>query len=298
MSQIIQLLIYGLQLGCIYALIALGYSMVYAIISLINFAHADFLMLGCFTTYFVIGAVKIDNSVLNFIVGLLVAMIAAGIVGVLSERIAYKPLRNAPKTSLLITALGVSMFLQNFPRALPAIGPSPRAFPSLLNTSPITIGDILVPQSAFVTIIMGLALMIGLSLFVSKTKIGRMMTATRLDKEEAALVGINVNFVIATTFFVGGMLAGAGGVFYASTYPTIDVAMGSVIGTKAFIASVVGGIGNMKGAMLGGILMGIIEMFATSWNSDLGYGVAFVILIIILIFKPAGLLGKFTVEKV
>ena len=145
---------------------------------------------------------------------------------------------------------------------------------------------------------MGLALMIGLSLFVSKTKIGRMMTATRLDKEEAALVGINVNFVIAMTFFVGGMLAGAGGVFYASTYPTIDVAMGSVIGTKAFIASVVGGIGNMKGAMLGGILMGIIEMFATSWNSDLGYGVAFVILIIILIFKPAGLLGKFTVEKV
>lgn len=294
MSQVIQLLIYGVQLGAIYALIALGYTMVYGIVNLINFAHGDFLMIGAFTVFFA-------ANLLNFglVGGLIVAMLVVGAIAVTTERVAYRPMRNQPKLSALITALGVSMFIQNLLRALPFIGPTPRPFPELIKSVEVQIGSgIRVTSTQLLMITLSFVMMLVLTFVVHKTKTGRNMRAVCLDRDASALMGINVNRVIATTFFIGGVLAAAGGVFYASMYPTIDVYMGSLLGNKAFIAAVVGGIGNIKGAMWGGIIMGVAEVFATAFNSDLGYGIAYVILILILLVKPAGLFGKMTIEKV
>lgn len=299
MITILQLTMYGLQLGSIYALIALGYTMVYGIIGLINFAHGDFLMVGAFLTFFLAKAMG-GGTLSYFVVALIIitAMIVTGLLGVATERIAYKPLRKKPRLSALITAIGVSMFLENFPRALPFIGPAPRPFPSLFPMVNYNFGGVGTNSVQILMITFSIILMIGLHYITTKTKVGSQMRAVQFDKDAAALMGINVNNTISITFFIGAALAAAGGVFYSSIYPMIDVYMGIWLGTKAFVAAVLGGIGDIRGAMLGGFIMGIAEVLATAINSDLGYGAGFVILIFILLFKPAGIMGKFTIEKV
>ncbi len=293
MNTFFQLLIYGLQLGSIYALIALGYTMVYGIIGLINFAHGDFLMVGAFAAFFAVALFK-----LSFVPVLIISMVLTGLLGVFIERVAYKPLRKRPRLSAMVTAIGVSIVLENLPRALPFIGPAPRPFPALVPMVNYNMFGITTNSVQLIMIGLSILLMIILQYIVTKTSIGRKMRAVSLDKDAASLMGINVNNVISVTFFIGAALAAAGGIFYSSTYPMIDVYMGIVLGLKAFIAAVLGGIGNIPGAMVGGLIMGIAEVFATSINSDLGYGISFVMLILILLFKPAGIMGKFTVEKV
>lgn len=299
MTTILQLIMYGLQLGSIYALIALGYTMVYGIIGLINFAHGDFLMVGAFAVFFLVQA--LGGGSLSYILVaavIIIGMIFTGLLGVATERIAYKPLRKRPRLSALITAIGVSMFLENFPRALPFIGPAPRPFPALFPMQEYSIGGVGTNSVQLLMIALSVLLMAGLHYITTKTKVGSQMRAVQFDKDAAALMGINVNNIISVTFFIGAALAAAGGVFYASIYPMIDVYMGIWLGTKAFVAAVLGGIGDIRGAMLGGFIMGVAEVLATAVNSDLGYGAGFVILILILLFKPAGIMGKFTIEKV
>ena len=293
MSQFFQLLIYGIQIGAVYALVALGYTMVYGIVDLINFAHGDFLMLGAYTAFFT--CMFMGN---HFIICLLMSMLVAGVIGIITDRIAYKPMRNQPKLSALITALGVSTFIQNFCRALPFIGPIPKAFPTLIESKNIAIGDITITTTQILLIVLALALMLGLNFIVNRTKVGRGMRSVSMDRDASALMGININRTIAITFFIGAALAGAGGVFYGIMYPALEVSIGSFLGNKAFIAAVVGGIGSIKGAMWGGMIMGVIEVFATNINADLGFGVAYLVLIIFLLFKPAGLFGKLVTEKV
>jgi branched-chain amino acid transport system permease protein len=294
MGEFLQLLIYGVQLGVIYALIALGYTMVYGIINLINFAHGDLVMVGAFVAFF---AAQYFGT--HFFLAIFLAMLVPACMSVAIERLAYRPLRNKPRLSALITAIGVSIFLENFPRMLPFIGPDYRPFPQLLPFKNFPLFDGVVINSVQITsILVSVGLMVGLTYIVNYTKLGRAMRAVSYNKDAAALMGIDVNRIIALTFFLGAALAGAGGVMYSLTYPMIDVLMGIWIGTKAFIAAVLGGIGSIPGAMLGGLLMGIVEVLATAVYSELGYGAGFVILILILLFRPAGLLGKFDVEKV
>lgn len=293
MAQILQLLIYGIQLGTIYALVALGYTMVYGIVDLINFAHGDFLMLGAYTAFFT--SMFMGKSLVFSVIA---AMLVAGIIGVLTERIAYRPMRSQPKLSALITALGVSMFIQNLCRALPFIGPIPKPFPELITSKSINVWGVTITNAQIILIALAILLMVGLNFLVYKTKPGRAMRMVSEDRDAASLVGIDINKTIAITFFIGAALAGAGGVFYGVMYPTLEVSIGSFLGNKAFIAAVIGGIGSIQGAMFGGILMGIIEIFATKFNADVGFGIAYLILIIILLVKPAGLFGKLTTEKV
>jgi len=289
----LQLLMYGLQLGSIYALIALGYTMVYGIIGLINFAHGDFLMVGAFVAFFSVVFLKV-----GFIPVLIISMVLTGLLGVAIERIAYKPLRKKPRLSALITAIGVSIVLENLPRALPFIGPAPRPFPSLIPMIQYNFLGISTNSVQLLMMVLSFLLMMLLQYIVMNTQLGRKMRAVSLDKDAASLMGINVNNIISITFFIGASLAAAGGIFYSSTYPMIDVYMGIFLGLKAFIAAVLGGIGSIPGAMIGGLIMGIAEVYATSINSDLGYGIGFVILIVILLVRPAGIMGKFTIEKV
>ena len=293
MQSFFQLLIYGLQLGSIYALIALGYTMVYGIIKLINFAHGDFLMVGAFASYFVVQIFK-----LGFVPALIISMGLTGLLGVLIERIAYKPLRKRPRLTAMITAIGVSIVLENFPRALPFIGPAPRPFPELITKVKYEYFGISTNSVQIIMIALSFLLMVILRFLVMKTQTGRRMRAVSLDKDAAALMGINVNTTISITFFLGAALAAASGVFYASVYPSIDVYMGVSLGNKAFVAAVLGGIGSIPGAMVGGLILGLAEIFATSIYSELGYGVGFLILIVILLVKPAGIMGKYSVEKV
>lgn len=293
MTNIIQLFIYGLQLGSVYALVALGYTMVYGIVRLINSAHGDYLMLGAYTAFYV--ALFNGNGLITCLLG---AMIAAGLIAVVSDLLAFKPVRDQPKFSSLVTAMGVSLFIQNLSRCIPQIGPIPKAFPTLIEKKLINIGSLVVSSTQIIMIIIAVVLLIVLKFIVEKTKIGRAMRAVSLDRDASALMGVNINKTISITFFIGGCLAGAGGVFYGIMYPTIDVSIGSLLGNKAFIAAVIGGIGNLNGAMVGGIMMGLIEIFATSVNADIGFGVFYLVLIVILIFKPAGLFGKLTKEKV
>lgn len=279
---------------------AIGYTLVYGIISLINFAHGDFLMIGAFLVYFAV-TLFFNNQSLNLLIVLFViilSMVLSGLLGVGVERAAYKPLRKRPRLSALIAAIGVSIVLENLPRAIPFIGPNPRPFPSLFKMTAFSFNGVNINSVQIIMIVMSIVLMISLDYFVRNTKIGRQMRAVSYDKDGAALMGINVNNVVSVTFFIGTALAAISGIFYASIYPVIDVYMGIWLGTKAFIAAVLGGIGDIRGAMLGGFIMGIAEIFATSVNSELGYGVGFVILILILSFKPEGIMGKRTIEKV
>ncbi|RUL56889.1 MULTISPECIES: branched-chain amino acid ABC transporter permease [Lysinibacillus] len=318
-----QVLIDGLTLGAVYAVVALGYTMVYGILQLINFAHGEIFMSGAFigTAFFILimgtsWAAGVPQIILLILVLILTASIT-GLVGVGMERVAYRPLRNAPRLIPLITAIGISFILQDLVRFIAELfngnyivtGPSLFSEQITLKTSSISsvFYDASFKSSFLIVLGTAIVLMIALDYFINKTKWGTAMRAVALDRETASLMSINVNKVISITFFIGSALGGATGVLFAVQYGTIDPYIGFILGLKAFIAAVLGGIGNIRGAMLGGMLLGLMEMFASANLSLLTGGVfgaeykdvfAFAILILVLIFKPEGLLGKPTAEKV
>jgi branched-chain amino acid transport system permease protein len=290
---ILQQFINGLSLGSIYALIALGYTMVYGIIKLINFAHGDIMMVGAYIGWFCTTTLK-----MMFIPALIIAMLITGLLGVIIERIAYKPLRNATRLAALITAIGMSFFLEY--GGILVVGPQVRTFPEVFpQTIYNPLGEITFKYGDIVIILTAFILMTILTLVVKYARVGKAMRAVSHDKEAAALMGINVNNTISATFAIGSCLAAAAGVLMGVYFNTINPLMGIMPGLKAFVAAVLGGIGIIPGAMIGGLFMGLIESFV----SGLGFSmwrdaVAFLILILVLIVKPTGLLGKNTREKV
>ena len=295
-----QHLINGISLGSIYALIALGYTMVYGILQLINFAHSEVYMVGAFASYYSARFLGLDDKpgVTTFITLLFVSMIACALLGVTIERLAYRPLRKAPKLNILITAIGVSLLLQYSAQII--FGADPKVFPSVLNDKALLSWG-LVEIRLFDVVILGVALffMTVLTYVVQKTKVGKAMRAVSVNATVASLMGINVNRIISMTFIIGSALAGVGSVLVGMKYPKIDPLMGMLIGIKAFVAAVLGGIGNLAGAVLGGILMGVCEEMVVGYlSSTYRDAFAFGILIIILFFRPSGLLGKSSQEKV
>lgn len=294
MDNIVSQIINGLGLGSIYALVALGYSMVYGIVQLINFAHGDIIMVGSYTVYvmLVIAGTPLWAAILG-------AILFCAVAGVLIERLAYHRLinKNAPRISLLITAIGVSIFLQNLSQLI--FKSEGKAIPSMFRFEPIQAGGMQVSAESVITIVTSVVMMTGLQILVKRSKIGKAMRATSEDAGAAKLMGINTNSTIAFTFAVGSALAAVGAVLYCNTYPMITPYMGNLLGLKAFVAAVLGGIGNIPGAMLGGYLLGVAESLTKAMGgSQITDAVVFGILILVLLFKPAGLLGKNTKEKV
>ncbi|MCL2069524.1 MAG: branched-chain amino acid ABC transporter permease [Treponema sp.] len=286
-----QQLINGISLGSIYALIALGYTMVYGIVLIINFAHGDILMIGAYVAFFVLAAIGAGPE------GMLIAFIASMIVcacfGLSIERFAYRPLRKAPRLNSLITAIAVSLILQNGMRVLPFIGPNPRQFPGPAMFNIQLIGDLRISNIQLIVIVLSALLMLALNYIINHTKRGKAMRAVSFDQQAASLMGISVNSTIAFTFLLGSILAAAGGVLFASAYPQVNPTMGMMPGLKAFIAAVLGGIGSIPGAMLGGFILGITESLTNGFVSSLySDAITFSILIIVLMIKPTGILGK------
>lgn len=291
-QQFIQQLINGISLGSIYALIALGYTMVYGIIKLINFAHGDIYMVGAYVAFFATTFLK-----LSFFPALILSMVVAATLGMTIERLAYRPLRKAPKIAILITAIGVSLLLEYGGMLL--VTPQPRTFPALFDTKVFTLGNIVVNSQQVVILAIAVVLMIILTYVVQRTKIGKAMRAVSFDTDAAKLMGIDVDRVISVTFAIGSALAAAAGMLVGVYYNSIDPLMGIMPGLKAFVAAVLGGIGVIPGAMLGGIIMGVIEAMVSGFiSSTFRDAAAFAILIIILLVKPSGLLGKNVREKV
>ena len=292
MTQFLQQMINGLSLGSIYALVALGYTMVYGIIKLINFAHGDIYMLGAY-----IGFIVTTKLGLGFVPALLISMVGCAIIGMTIERIAYKPLRHATRITALITAIGVSYFLEAGTQRV--MGAGVQTFPNVFVNETIMLGNIRISTQQIVIFVVTIVLMVALQFLVNKTKIGRAMRAVSVDADAARLMGVNVNATISFTFAIGSALAGAAGVLVGVYYNSINPLMGMLPGIKAFIAAVFGGIGIIPGAMLGGFFIGIIETMVAGYGSSLWKdAVVYIILILILIIKPAGLLGKNTKEKV
>lgn len=293
-----QLIWNGLIVGSFYALVALGYSMVYGIIKLLNFAHGDIYMLGAFVGFFTLSAFGISNetSIPLLLVILLLSMVTTGLIGVGIERVAYRPLRNSPRLAVLITAIGVSFTLEYGVRQI--FGPNPEAFPVRLQSTGVDLLGMRITASQIVLVVIAAGLMLVLAHIVERTREGRAMRAIALDPQAAQLMGVNVNRVISTVFFIGSSLAGAAGVMAGAYYGSIDFLMGFVIGLKAFTAAVIGGIGNLYGAMLGGLLLGMLESFGSAWFGGEWRDVfAFAFLILFLTFKPTGLLGARVVER-
>ncbi|NLZ93288.1 MAG: branched-chain amino acid ABC transporter permease [Firmicutes bacterium] len=294
-QQILQQLINGISLGSVYALIALGYTMVYGIIRLINFAHGEVFMIGAFVGYFIITLFK-----LPFILALIFAMIFCALLGIFMERLAYKPLRDAPRIAALMTAVGLSIFFQNLMVYLKWIGASPKAFPRVIEITRFeVIENVYLTSDKILTLGVALVLMLALQYVVHKTKMGKAMRAVSQDKDAAQLMGINVDSTISFTFALGSALAAAGGILYAVSYGKIIYNMGTMPGLKAFVSAVLGGIGSIPGAVAGGMLLGITEnAVSAAGMSMLRDAVAFAILILILLIKPTGIFGKNTREKV
>lgn len=293
-----QLIWNGLIVGSFYALVALGYSMVYGIIKLLNFAHGDIYMLGAFVGFFTLSAFGISNetSIPLLLVILLLSMVTTGLIGVGIERVAYRPLRRSPRLAVLITAIGVSFTLEYGVRQI--FGPNPEAFPVRLESAGVDLLGMRITASQIVLVVIAAGLMLVLAHIVERTREGRAMRAIALDPQAAQLMGVNVNRVISTVFFIGSSLAGAAGVMAGAYYGSIDFLMGFVIGLKAFTAAVIGGIGNLYGAMLGGLLLGMLESFGSAWFGGEWRDVfAFAFLILFLTFKPTGLLGARVVER-
>lgn len=292
MSQFLQQLINGISLGSIYALIALGYTMVYGIIKLINFAHGDIYMLGAY-----IGFIFVRYTGLGFVPTLLISMVSCAILGILIERIAYKPLRNATRITALITAIGVSFFLEASTQKF--MGTSALPFPQLLPKGIIKIGAVSLTTQQIFILLVTILLMLLLTFIVKKTKVGRAMRAVSTDSDAARLMGVDVDKTISITFAIGSALAGAAGVLVGIYYSSINPLMGLVPGLKAFIAAVFGGIGIIPGAMLGGFFIGIVETLVSGYGSSLYKdAVVYLILILVLVVKPSGILGKNVKEKV
>ncbi len=317
MTGFLQQLINSLTEGSIYALIALGYTMIYGVLRFVNFAHGDVFMVGSFVGYYVApylikGIAEsgralpfvppfAQNSYAGAIAVLLVAMIACAVLGILTEKIAYRPLRSRPRLTMLITAIGVSIFLEYFGQFL--FGADPKSFPSLMDMQEFEWIDKhwgLTITNVDVTILgVTVALLVALRIIVMKTKIGMAMRALSVNPTACSLMGVNNDMVITFTFGLGSALAGAGGILYGTAYPSIDPLLGVNVGLKAFVAAVLGGIGNIPGAALGGFLIGLIEtMVVGYWSSNYRDAIAFAVLILILLVKPTGLLGKSEREKV
>ena len=288
-------LVSGISLGSIYALIALGYTMVYGIAKMLNFAHGDVIMVGSFAVFTIVSTLSLPP-----ILGILVAVVVCTILGMAIERVAYKPLRNAASPlAVLITAIGVSYLLQNV--ALLIFGANTKSFTSVVTISPLKLADgqLMISGETIVTIIAGIVIMICLTLFVNKSKAGQAMLAVSEDKGAAQLMGINVNGTIALTFAIGSALAAIAGVLLCSAYPSLTPYTGAMPGIKAFVAAVFGGIGSIPGAMIGGILLGIIEILGKAYiSSQMADAIVFAVLIIVLLVKPTGILGKNIQEKV
>ena len=295
-----QLIWDGLFVGSFYALVALGYSMVDGIIKLLNFAHGDLYMLGAVLAVVVIGGftgLMGIGSIPILLLVLLISMLATGGIGVLIERVAYRPLRNSPRLSALITAVGVSFTIEYAVRQI--FGAEPKVFPLQLSGQPMQVLGARITMPQLILMAVAAVLMVLLQRYVMHSREGRAMRAIALDQNASLLMGVNVNKVISRTFFIGSALAGAAGVMAAAYYGTIDFLMGFVIGLKAFTAAVIGGIGNLYGAMVGGIVLGLLESFGTSWFGGEWRDVfAFGFLILFLVFKPTGLLGERVVERV
>jgi branched-chain amino acid transport system permease protein len=298
-----QQLINGLALGSIYALIALGYTMVYGILRFINFAHSDVLMLGAFAAFFLAPPVAHLFPLPSYSGALLVTALAAGIcaiLGILIELLAYRPLRNRPKLTVLITAIGVSLFIEFTCQHRAVFGAATKPFPNLLPQHDFRLAGLAVNSNDLVVPLVTVVLLAALWFIVQKTKIGTAMRAVSFNHQAAALMGVSINHVISFTFGLGSALAAIAGVLYAMKAPGIEPLMGVQPGLRAFIAAVLGGIGNLPGAALGGLVLGLLETFAGGMPAISNYrdGIAFAILILILLFRPAGLLGKAQVEKV
>jgi len=297
----IQQLFNGLLLGSFYGLVALGYSMVYGIVKLLNFAHADIYMVGGFCSLSLLsffGGTFLGNGWFGIIAAMLITMTVVGLLGVLIERIAYKPLREAPRLSLLITALGVSMILYN--SVMVITGGEYKAYGTGLSYEGFSLGSVHVTYTQAILIVAAVSLMLILHLFITRTMYGKAMRAISMDRDCCRLMGVNVNKIIALTFFVGSALAASAGMMAGVYYGSLHFFMGFVIGIKAFTAAVIGGIGIIPGAMLGGLLLGLLESFGTQISfigSEWKDVFSFSILILILIFKPTGLLGKKESER-
>lgn len=287
-------LISGIRLGSIYAIIALGYTMVYGIAKMLNFAHGDVIMIGAYSAF-----VALYRANLPLPIALIISIIICTLLGVIIERLAYKPLRQASSLAVLITAIGVSYFLQNL--ALLIWGSAAKIFPTILDYGSINLFDnqLKLSYQMLITISVCIVIMILLNLFIKKTKIGKAMRACSEDKEATALMGINVDNIISLTFAIGSGLAAIAALLLCAAYPTVTPTLGSMPGIKAFTAAVIGGIGSIPGALLGGLLLGVIEIIVKAYGlSELTDAIAFGVLILVLLFKPTGLLGKKVKEKV
>lgn len=291
MTYLLQQLLNAMQLGSIYALIALGYTMVYGILTMINFAHGDLFMVGAFLCF--VAAIFLK---LSFVPTLLVSMAGVAILGVFIERVAYKPLRTAPRVSAVITALGVGLFLENFTLVF---SPYPQHVPELITNKTWTIGGVSISSLQIIIILLSIGLMIILDLIVRRTMVGMAMRAISWDKSIVPLMGVPVNLIISITFAIGTSLGAAAGTMYSLAFPVIDPYMGILIGWKAFISAVVGGIGNIRGAMIGGFILGMVEILVAAFlPSTYRDFVAFALLLVLLIFRPYGILGKPRPQKV
>ena len=288
----IEQLINGLRTGSIYALIAIGYTMVYGIAKMINFAHGDIIMVGAYALYFSISVLGLPVPV-----ALLLTVIVCSVLGVLIEKIAYKPLRKAQPLAVLITAIGMSFFLQS--SSLLMFGSTPIPFQSVIPNENIKVGPVIISSITLVTLVVTAVAMILLTLFINKTKLGSAMRAVSEDKGAAELMGINVNGTISMTFAIGSALAAVAGILYISQYQSMKPTLGALPGIKAFVAAVLGGIGSIPGAMLGGILLGLIESVSKAYiSTELADAIVFGVLIVVLLFRPSGLLGKKKIVKV
>ena len=292
--EFLSYLISGISLGSVYAIIALGYTMVYGIAKMLNFAHGDVIMVGAYVCFFAISSYH-----LNPVVGVLLAMLVCTVLGMVIERLAYKPLRQAPSLAVLITAIGVSYFLQNGAQLL--WGTNNKMFPAFLKGNALQLmdGQLKISVTTVVNVVVCVVVMLALTWFTGKTKMGKAMRACSEDKGAAQLMGINVDTTISMTFAIGSALAAVAGVLYMSSYPILVPTTGSMPGIKAFTAAVFGGIGSIPGALLGGLLLGIIEIFAGGYiSTQLQNAIVFAVLIVVLLVKPTGLLGKQIREKV
>ena len=292
--QFFTYLINGISLGSVYALIALGYTMVYGIAKMLNFAHGDIIMIGSYVVFFAFGSFG-----LNPVVSVLLSMVVCTVLGITIERVAYRPLREAPSLAVLITAIGVSYLLQQVAQLL--WKSDPKSFQSIVSLKPLSLfgGQLVISGETIVTIAACIIIMVALTLFINYTSIGHAMRAVSEDRGAAQLMGINVNATISLTFAIGSALAAVAGALLCSSYPTLQPTTGAMPGIKAFVAAVFGGIGSIPGAFLGGILLGIIENLSKAYiSTQLSDAIVFLVLIVVLLVKPTGLLGKKATVKV
>jgi len=292
MLQFLMQLINGLNSGSIYALIALGYTMVYGIAKLINFAHGDIIMVGAYVCFLCLTTWKLPLAA-----AIAISIVACTLLGIVIEKVAYKPLRNASRISLLITAIGISYLLQSSFQLIFTANPKP--FPTIISLPALTIGGISIAATYYITFLVSVILMVALHLFVQKTKTGKAMRAVSEDAGAAQLMGININKTISITFGIGSALAAVAGILYCASYPMVTPYIGSLPGIKAFIAAVLGGIGSIPGAVLGAFILGLVEALTKAYlSSRMSDAIVFIVLIVMLVFKPSGILGKNVKEKV